>query len=81
MKITKVKSALTISAAAFLVAGFAMSSMASATVPGVNELLNVDSSGNQGNGAGYSTTISGDGRFVVFDSSASNLVSGVGVRI
>jgi len=76
MKILKTKSVIALFATAFLVAGFVMSNMASATVPGVNELLNVDSSGNQGNGASYSTTISGDGRYVAFQSAATNLVSG-----
>lgn len=55
---------------------------ASATVPGVNSLINKDSSGNYGNAGtdygygGGSVFLSGDGRYVAFDSQASNLVSG-----
>jgi len=36
----------------------------------------VDSAGNEGNGSSYGADISADGRYVVFDSSASNLVPG-----
>jgi Tol biopolymer transport system component len=68
-------------AAALLTLGFTMPRTASATVPGANELVSVDSSGNQSNGNSYSHPgsgkISGDGRYVVFDSTATNLVSGV----
>ncbi|TAG85260.1 MAG: calcium-binding protein, partial [Oscillatoriales cyanobacterium] len=38
--------------------------------------VSVDSAGNQGNGSSYYPSISADGRFVAFDSSASNLVPG-----
>ncbi|MEG4046529.1 calcium-binding protein [Microcoleus sp. Pol17_C1] len=38
--------------------------------------VSVDSAGNQGNDISFSTSISTNGRFVVFDSSASNLVPG-----
>ena len=44
--------------------------------PGDIELVSVDSSGNQGNSNSYVPSISGDGRFVAFESTASNLVSG-----
>lgn len=47
----------------------------SATVPGVNSLLSVDSSGNQSNQVSYQPSVSGDGRYVAFESQASNLVS------
>ena len=48
---------------------------------GLTELVSVDSSGNQGNGwSGISvwarSTISGDGRYVAFDSQATSLVPG-----
>jgi Tol biopolymer transport system component len=38
--------------------------------------ISVDSSGNQGNGPSRAAAISSDGRFVVFDSDATNLVAG-----
>ena len=38
--------------------------------------VSVDSSGGQGNGASFNAEISGNGRYVVFVSSASNLVAG-----
>ncbi len=43
---------------------------------GVTNRASVDSSGNQANGMSYDSGISGDGRYVVFTSNASNLVSG-----
>ena len=47
---------------------------------GVTERVSIDSSGNQGNNiSGYyvdSSSISADGRYVAFDSDASNLVPG-----
>src|SRR5206468_1188217 len=43
---------------------------------GTTELGSMDSGGIQGNGWSYSPAISADGRFVAFDSSASNLVPG-----
>lgn len=39
-------------------------------------LVSVDSSGGQGNGGSFNAQISGDGRYVVFQSSAENLVVG-----
>jgi hypothetical protein len=44
---------------------------------GVTELVSADSSGNPGNnGSGSPTSLSGDGRHMVFTSSATNLVAG-----
>jgi hypothetical protein len=43
---------------------------------GTIERLSVDSAGNQGNGDSESPSVSGDGRFVCYDGSASNLVTG-----
>ena len=43
---------------------------------GVTERVSVDSAGNQGNTASYAPTISTDGRYVAFESLASNLVPG-----
>ena len=57
-------------------AGFAWPGKTSATVPGVNELISVDSNENQANQVSTYNDISADGRYVVFASSASNLVSG-----
>jgi len=58
------------------VLGLAWPSAASATVPGVNSMVSINQSGtNGGNLDSYRPYMSGDGRFVAFDSSASNLVS------
>jgi Tol biopolymer transport system component len=46
------------------------------TLTGATTLVSVDSSGVQGNGDSESPSISADGRYVAFQSSASNLVSG-----
>src|SRR3990172_8326886 len=43
---------------------------------GVTERVSVNSSGEQGNPYSYRPSISADGRYVVFESGASNLVSG-----
>lgn len=40
------------------------------------ERVSVDSSGNEGNGASFIPSVSNDGKYVAFDSSATNLVSG-----
>jgi WD40 repeat protein len=45
-------------------------------VSGVTERMNVDSSGNEGNGGSFKSSISADGRFVSFYSYARNLVPG-----
>jgi Tol biopolymer transport system component len=44
--------------------------------PGKTERVSVASDGSQGNGESFTSSISADGRFVTFVSSASNLVSG-----
>ena len=46
---------------------------------GLTTRISVDSSGNEANGTAneYNVDISGDGRFVVFSSDASNLVAGI----
>jgi len=41
---------------------------------GITERVSVDSSGNQGNDGSFSPAVSGDGRYVAFESRASNLV-------
>ena len=43
---------------------------------GITERVSVDSTGIQGNGDSYSPSISADGRYVAFQSDASNLVAG-----
>jgi len=43
---------------------------------GTTERVSVDSSGNQANGESQTPSISGDGRYVAFESFAANLVSG-----
>ena len=53
-----------------------LNARASAVVPIVNEQLSVSTGGTQGDQTTYNTAISGDGRYVVFESSATNLVSG-----
>ncbi len=43
---------------------------------GANERITISSGGEQGDGTSWASTISADGRFVAFESEASNLVSG-----
>jgi Tol biopolymer transport system component len=43
---------------------------------GITERVSLSSGGNQSNGAAYNPSLSWDGRYVVFQSEASNLVSG-----
>ena len=43
---------------------------------GVTARVSVSSTGVEGNGNSYAPAISADGRFVAFDSSATNLVAG-----
>src|SRR5262249_49771068 len=45
-------------------------------VTGTTERVSVDSMGAQGNGNSWAGSISADGRYVAFESAASNLVSG-----
>lgn len=61
----------------FLATGLTPQKQASATVPGTNYLVSKDSSGNAANASssGGIHTISGDGRYVVFTSTATNLVA------
>ena len=44
--------------------------------PGITERVSVASGGGEGNAASYDPAISGDGRFVAFPSTSSNLVPG-----
>jgi hypothetical protein len=44
--------------------------------PGDTTRVSVDSSGAQANGRSFGSSISGDGRYIAFESDASNLVSG-----
>jgi len=46
------------------------------TLTGATTRLSTDSSGNQSNGYSYDPSLSADGRYVAFESDASNLVSG-----
>jgi flagellin-like hook-associated protein FlgL len=46
------------------------------TVTGVTTRVSTDSAGSEASGASFVTAISADGRFVAFNSSASNLVAG-----
>jgi len=59
-----------------LALSFARPDITSATVPGVNLRASVDSSGNQSNQSSYYGSTNGNGRYVVFESEANNLVSG-----
>ncbi|MCJ7492239.1 MAG: hypothetical protein MUP15_08850 [Dehalococcoidia bacterium] len=47
-----------------------------ASVAGITERVSVDSAGNQADNDSYELSISADGRFVAFHSSASNLTPG-----
>jgi hypothetical protein len=72
----KVRAFLFVSVASLLAVGLSLHPRASATVPGVNEITSVSSGGAQGDqNADSNTSISGDGRYVVFASRATNLVS------
>ncbi|UCB56134.1 MAG: Ig-like domain-containing protein [Thiotrichales bacterium] len=46
------------------------------SAPTVTELVSVDSSGVQGNGASVNASISDDGTFIAFESQATNLITG-----
>lgn len=77
MKRKRLQSIVFLSVALVLALGIAWPGKSSATVPGVNELVSVDSSGTQANGyTNANNAISADGRYVAFDSTATNLVSG-----
>jgi hypothetical protein len=75
---------LTVATSGFTIAGLIFglvySQIASAAVPGINQLTNQDQSGNYGNSItdGSATGeqfLSGDGRYTLFTSAASNLVA------
>jgi Tol biopolymer transport system component len=51
-------------------------SLSSRVSVGATTRVSVDNTGNQGNGGSYTSSISGDGRYVAFESGASNLVMG-----
>lgn len=70
-KLKLVGSLLVISA---LIAGISLRGV-SATVPGINDMESVDTSGNKGNNTNHNVAISGDGKYTAFESSASNLVA------
>ena len=58
------------------VAGLLLTTAAPTTLTaGETELLSVNSTGRQGNGPSLAPSITGDGRFVAFDSEATNLVA------
>jgi hypothetical protein len=61
---------------AFVISGLPGQKQASATVPGTNYLASKDASGNAANGISSAGihSVSGDGRYVVFSSSATNLI-------
>ncbi|MGB5279056.1 MAG: Ig-like domain-containing protein [Gammaproteobacteria bacterium] len=44
--------------------------------PNVTELVSVNTNGEQGNGLSTNASVSDDGRFIVFESQASNLIAG-----
>lgn len=77
MKSTRLKTFTMLSSAILLTVGLAIPSVASATVPDVNELVSISSGSTQGNNTSTSSanSVSGDGRYVVFYSQATNLVS------
>ena len=60
----------------FLVGILALLQTPAAALAGTTERVSVDNAGNQGNAASSGVGISGDDRFVVFTSSATNLVPG-----
>jgi hypothetical protein len=63
-------------AISLLVAGWSFHPKALATVPGVNSSASINSSGTaSGNGSSQQTMLSADGRFIMFESTANNLVS------
>lgn len=80
MRRPKITAGIAALASALLVVGLVLPNGTSATVPGVNERVSVDSSGSQissvGTWGGDAPAISRDGRYVVFESDSSQLVSG-----
>lgn len=71
-----IKSGSLILAGVVLIAGIAMRQV-SATVPGTNEAVNVNTSGGAPNNVSDGYSVSQDGRYIAFSSDATNLVSGV----
>jgi len=71
---TSLRAIAVVALVAALVLGWDFPHLANAATPGANELVSVDSSGNSANQASRNSSISGDGRYIVFDSYASNLV-------
>jgi Tol biopolymer transport system component len=63
-------------AVALLTGVLAFPAAPAAADPGTTERVSVDSAGNQGNGDSFFPSTSADGRFVTFQSRASNLVPG-----
>lgn len=76
MRRPKITAGIAALSSALLVVGLVLPNGASATVPGVNAMIseNYYNSGG-GNSDSYRPYISADGRFVAFDSTASNLVA------
>lgn len=73
----KLSVAAILSVASILVVGFILNPFASATVPGTNEFVNINSSGTVGNSfVSGQSSVSQDGRYIVFRSAATDLVSG-----
>jgi Tol biopolymer transport system component len=54
--------------------GLALAAWPATASPGQTERVSVDSAGNEANSQSLSTSMSADGRYVAFSSSASNLV-------
>jgi hypothetical protein len=77
MRVKHKKLIFAVTLSCLLTVGISGEQHISATVPGVNQLISVDSSENQGNaGSSDNISVSADGRFVAFTSGASNLVTG-----
>lgn len=72
---TRLRATILILLGCVITVSFTAHNMSSAAAPGINQLVSVDSSGNQGNGVSSINSISSDGRYVAFYSAASNLVA------
>ena len=72
-----IRKSVLLSGSTLLIVSIGLSGAVSATVPIVNVVVSEDSSGNVANNTSSAPpAISGDGRYVAFDSRATNLVSG-----